>query len=517
MKEKKIIVLIALMTFAVFGLAIIQIFWSIRTVKTEEIKFDATVNTLLDNVILKIEKERTANILIEKVGKDTDRIVWVEEELNGIDSNRVIFLSKNSNTKNIQQQHHVEIQVETQTENDEKTEVKIVKRFFNKDAKGAISEEHESKIDTIIYEKENLVSEVLEEMISFQKVNYFTSQLSESMLDSLIDFEFLSNGIHTDFYFGVYDTKINKFIIIKTNSPENELLATKYAKKLSPLDMFSKSILLKLYIPNTFEIIIKSIWMMFALTLLFLTMIVFVYVKTVQMFLRQKKVTEVKNDLINNITHEFKTPISSIMLASEALAEPKLASQENSIKKYSNIILEENKKLNKLVENLLNTAAFEKSEIELNFEEVNILEFIENISSKFKKDKDNISIGIIDNLKDKKSLKVDKFHFTNVVLNLFENAEKYSTNETRIEIRLQIKNGSCVIQISDNGIGISKSDQQKIFDTFYRVQSGNIHNIKGYGIGLSYVKKIVESHNGKIEVESKLGEGTTFIISLPNG
>ena len=154
MKEKKIIVLIALMTFAVFGLAIIQIFWSIRTVKTEEIKFDATVNTLLDNVILKIEKERTANILIEKVGKDTDRIVWVEEELNGIDSNRVIFLSKNSNTKNIQQQHHVEIQVETQTENDEKTEVKIVKRFFNKDAKGAISEEHESKIDTIIYEKE---------------------------------------------------------------------------------------------------------------------------------------------------------------------------------------------------------------------------------------------------------------------------------------------------------------------------------------------------------------------------
>lgn len=518
MKERKIILLIMLMTLSVVGLVIVQIFWSIRTVKNEEIKFDATVNRVLEDAVLKIEKKRTANLLINKIGNDTNKIIWVEEDLNDIDSNHVIFLSKGSGNKKKQNEHHVEIQVEAKTENsddvDSKTEVKIVKRYFNKGQNGNIKEEHKTKIDTIIFEKEHLVSEVLEEMISFKQDDYITRQLSEKFIDSLLTNQLLINGIDVDYYFGIYNKKTNEYVITKKNSPKKKLMGTQYRRELSSMNMFANSVVLQLYIPNNFELIIKSIWMMFALSLLFIAVIVFVYIKTVQLFLMQKKVTQVKNDLINNVTHEFKTPISSIKLASESLSEPKLIAQKNAVERYSKIINEENIKLNKLVESLLSTAALENSEISLNYEKVNIVELLTDIAKKFNS---QIDFVFIDNyLEDKCLIKIDKFHLSNAIINLLENAVKYSKENTAIKIKLSRTNKFIQIKIVDNGIGISKSEQQKIFDAFYRVQTGNIHDVKGYGIGLSYVKKIIEAHKGQIEVESKLGYGSSFIIKIPN-
>ncbi len=153
--------------------------------------------------------------------------------------------------------------------------------------------------------------------------------------------------------------------------------------------------------------------------------------------------------------------------------------------------------------------------MELKLEKVNAHEFIKEISDKFESTKERVSLSYNDNLKKNVFVKLDKFHFNNAILNLLENADKYSKSETMINIELNSKKNNLQIKISDNGIGISKNDQQKIFETFYRVQTGNIHDIKGYGIGLSYVKKIIESHNGQISVESKLNVGTTFIIELP--
>ena len=189
------------------------------------------------------------------------------------------------------------------------------------------------------------------------------------------------------------------------------LETTKYNVALFPHDVFTRPLKLLIHLPNKFAYLLRSVWVMFSLSLLFVGTIVFVYIKTLKMFLDQKKITEVKNDLINNITHEFKTPISSISLASEALQNPQLINKENSLKKYSDIITEENTRLTKLVENLLNTAAFERSKIELKKEKINVANAIKAIVDVTLERVSNTKIIINDYTNGTSKIKVDIFHF----------------------------------------------------------------------------------------------------------
>ena len=523
MKENKIKILIIVMAFAVLGLISLQIFWSVKTINTEEIRFDATINNALTNAVFSIEKNRTANILLNKVNKGTNSIIWVDSTSYKNDSNKIMFFGSNSNAT-IQQKvegNLINLDIEISTDTDElkkgKKKERVFKRILKFDKNSKPSKfDTKAKVDTFSFNKSNLVKEVLEEMLSFEKEKYFSENIEIEVIDSAINKQLKNKGIETIFNFGIYDNKENKFLLINKNADEAKLINSKYKTSLSPNDIFSKSIMLFVEIPNRFQLILKSIWIMFALALTFISVIIWVFVKTVKMFYEQKKVTELKNDLINNITHEFKTPIASIALASEALEEPKLLEQKNSVQRYSKIINEENKKLNTLVENLLNSAAFEKSDIKLKKEKVNIIEIINDTISQFEERnrEAKISINIIS--KDYSVVSVDKFHFANVITNLLDNALKYSGEIKEIIVDIISGENGMQINITDKGIGISKANQQKIFETFFRVQSGNIHDVKGYGIGLSYVKKIVEAHNGKIEVYSKLGFGTTFKIYLPN-
>ncbi len=518
MKKSKIKILAIAMKLALVGLITLQIFWSIKIIETEKIRFDATINNVLSNVVLSIEKNRTANILIKKINSDSGDLLWVESSINQNDSDKLIFFSSNTEERKIILDGG-QIKINVDVSDDEEEYKRSGKRVLKKTVKVSANAKNlkgirETRVDTISFDKENLISEVLEDMISFKKENYFIDSLDEKLVDSLIQAELKGNGLETEFYFGIVNKGESRFIIIKSGANKNKLLISDYYKPLSPHDIFSSSLVLKLHIPNTFGLILKSIWVMFALSLLFIIVIIFVYVKTVKMFLEQKKVTEVKNDLINNITHEFKTPISAISLATEALEEPKLLEQKDSVKRYSKIIGEENRKLTKLVETLLNTAAFEKSEIELKLEQVKIREIILDIVEKVKRRNRDINISFMDNSNDNVGIEIDLFHFTNIINNLIDNAIKYSDGRVEIVIKLKSVTNGIEISIADKGIGIKKSDQQKIFETFYRVQSGNIHDVKGNGVGLSYVKKIIEAHNGKIRVESKLNIGSTFIIVL---
>lgn len=519
MKEKKIKILIVIMTFAVVGLISLQIFWSIKTLNMEEIRFDATINQIMNDVVINLDKKRTANIIINKVGDGKELFIWVDSTSNKSDSNKIMFFGSNTNgsIKQTKKGENYEMDIEINSELKNEKSEKVLKRIIKVDKNVKVDKNRKIlQIDTISLDKHRLVKEVLEEMVSFEKEQYFNKNMSIEVLDSVIKTEFNNQGIETVFNFGIFDSNKKQFVVVNPNGNSRDLQNSKYRTSLSPHDMFSKSILLVLDIPNRFNIILKSIWLMFFLALLFIGIIIWVFIKTVKMFLDQKKVTEIKNDLISNISHEFKTPISTISLATEALLEPKLLEQENSIKKYSKIIGEENQKLNKLVENLLNSAAFEKSEIKLEKEKINIIQFLEDTISQFKERNKEVIITLDRNLEEDFVLNVDKFHFGNVITNLFDNAVKYSKDEKEIKVEFKLVNYGLEICISDKGIGISKVNQSQIFDTFFRVQSGNIHDVKGYGIGLSYVKKIVEAHKGKIEVISKLGTGTTFKIYLPN-
>jgi two-component system phosphate regulon sensor histidine kinase PhoR len=232
--------------------------------------------------------------------------------------------------------------------------------------------------------------------------------------------------------------------------------------------------------------------------------------------LRQKKLALVKNDFINNMTHEFKTPITSISLATQLLQEELKPGKNESMLRYLGIIKEENTRLGQQVERVLQTAQMEREEITLKRKSVDVAALIQHVAE--------INGPLLDSVNGVLSLQLadlppqislDEVHISNVLNNLVDNAVKYSPTNPKVEIKAREQDQGVVIEVKDQGMGMPKEALSNIFDAFYRVPTGNVHNVKGFGLGLSYVKKIVDAHGGKVNVKSKLGEGSTFEIYLP--
>ena len=242
------------------------------------------------------------------------------------------------------------------------------------------------------------------------------------------------------------------------------------------------------------------------------------YYYTFSTILEQKKISLIKNDFINNMTHEFKTPISTISLACDVLSDKSIAISQNKLDKYLKVISDENKRLSLLVENVLQTAILEKGKINLNFEKIEINHLIESAITNLKLQLAKKEAVVHTNFyKDEVYIEGDKVHLTNVINNLIDNALKYSSLNRTIEIKIktQLIPQGVVLEIEDNGIGISKDNQKRIFENLYRVPTGNIHNVKGFGLGLSYVKAIIEKHFGSISVYSDIDKGSCFRVFLP--
>lgn len=226
-----------------------------------------------------------------------------------------------------------------------------------------------------------------------------------------------------------------------------------------------------------------------------------------------------KNDLINNITHELKTPISIISLACQALNDEDMAKIEGIRNNYLNMIAQENKRLGSLVENILQSAVMEKGDFKMKFKKLNAAEKIEAALKSFKMRLSEKNFNVTVKLQSETLLlEADETHFTNMIFNLIDNAIKYSKPGDKnpvLHIEAFTKDDELHFVVEDNGIGISKDDQKKIFDKLFRVSTGNVHNVKGYGLGLSYVKSIIERHHGQIEVKSELGKGSRFSVKMP--
>jgi two-component system phosphate regulon sensor histidine kinase PhoR len=233
---------------------------------------------------------------------------------------------------------------------------------------------------------------------------------------------------------------------------------------------------------------------------------------------RQKKLTELKNDFINNMTHEFKTPISSISLAAQMLNDQSVKKTPQMVDRITSTITDETKRLRFLVEKVLQLSMYEHQKANLKIREVDANELIAGVVHTFALKVEKNNGKIISNLKAENSIiNVDDMHFTNVLFNLMDNAVKYRRNDIELELHVSTWNEGkrLCISIQDNGIGIKKDDLKRIFDKFYRVHTGNLHDVKGFGLGLAYVKKIIENHKGTIHAESELGIGTKFIIKMP--
>jgi len=274
--------------------------------------------------------------------------------------------------------------------------------------------------------------------------------------------------------------------------------------------------IMSVIVPNVKKIILQQMKWMIVGAVFFTIMIIAAFYVTVTALLRQKKLSEIKNDFINNMTHEFKTPLATISLAVDALRNDKVLQDRTKMDYFSSIIKEENKRMNKHVETILQAAVMDRQELQLNKQPLHVHDLIHEIMDNYTLQLDDKN-GTADlNLSARQDyIEADPVHFRNLISNLIDNAVKYSKDNLELKITTHSTNKNLVIRVEDNGIGMTKETVRRIFEKFYRAHTGNIHNVKGFGLGLSYVKTIVDAHNGKIKVESVLGRGSAFTLELP--
>lgn len=327
----------------------------------------------------------------------------------------------------------------------------------------------------------------------------------------------INNGVDLQFTYSIVD-KQGKLIyknekdIIPANNRKKPYI---YTQRLFPSEVSSKSVFLQVSFPTKNDFILHSLNLLIPSTLLIL-LVFGVFVVAIIIIFRQKRMNNMKNDFVNNMTHEFKTPISSISLASQMLQDPAVGKTPQTLKHISTVIHDETKRLGFMVEKVLQMSVFEHDKSILKLTDLNMNALIKDIISNFSLKVTNKGGKIISKLEATYDLVyVDEVHFTNVIFNLMDNALKYCDKPLLLTVETMNEKNNLVISIEDNGIGIGKEDQKRIFEKFYRVHTGNLHNVKGFGLGLAYVKKIVNEHKGTIKVESEPEIGTKFIITIP--
>jgi len=340
-------------------------------------------------------------------------------------------------------------------------------------------------------------------------------RVDDKVLDSVITKELRIRGISSKFGFGVID-KSNKVTSVVNKVYKERKDSNVYSYPLFTDTKDRTLYSLALVFPKKEYSLAMNNWPMLLGTFLSLLTILGIYIISINYMMRQKKLAEVKTDFINNMSHEFKTPLATISVATDSLANDKIATNPDKVKYYSELIKQENLRMKKQVENVLNMSKLERNEVKLFLRETNVRELIKKTTESF-----NLIVAQRNGsltqkfTADKYTFKIDEFHISNMLVNLLDNANKYSPEIPEIHVETRNEGNLYVIEISDKGMGMETQNKTKIFDKFFREETGNIHNVKGQGLGLSYVKKIVELHKGQIIVDSQKGEGSTFTIKLP--
>jgi two-component system, OmpR family, phosphate regulon sensor histidine kinase PhoR len=308
-----------------------------------------------------------------------------------------------------------------------------------------------------------------------------------------------------NFYKLFMDSLNNKAHVIPLESPSGSL-----SEGISPQE------LLIIIVPHAKSFIWQSMTGLIIGALVFTLIIIAAFFFTVRALIKQKKLSEIKSDFINNMTHEFKTPLATISLAVDALKNEKVLQDKQKIDYFTGIIKEENKRMNKQVETILQAALLDRQEVQLNLNAMHVHELVNSAVNNIRLQVEERGGTLEVNLQATKDLILaDEVHFTNLVTNLLDNAVKYSKDNLLIKLSTQNSGGYFRLRIEDNGIGMNKETLSRIFEKFYRAHTGNLHNVKGFGLGLSYVKTIVDAHKGTIKAESTPGRGSTFIVSFP--
>lgn len=356
------------------------------------------------------------------------------------------------------------------------------------------------------------MNQAWEELLEGQK--NILDRVDTTQIKPLVKNHLKEKGIDQPFELAILNDQ-NQLIAIGPIQNPDRMIAGIQAR-LFPSDLLGKENTVLIHFPKKRLFILQQIWLPVLSSMLFIGIVIFCFIYAIKVIIKQKNLSEIKNDFINNMTHEFKTPIATVSLAVEALQDPDLVNQDTFRNRYIGIIKDENKRLGSQVEKVLQAATLEKKDFKLNMELLNIQDILEAVKAHILLQVENKGGEIIlDTKLSDPYLEADAFHLAHILNNLLDNAIKYCNSEPLIRLNAWEDNGFIMISVKDNGIGMSKEAVRKIFDKFYRVPTGNVHDVKGFGLGLAYVKTMLEAHHGEIQVNSELGKGSTFTIKLP--
>ncbi|MFY0599883.1 MAG: HAMP domain-containing histidine kinase [Cyclobacteriaceae bacterium] len=501
MKVAAIRWIIAVMAFGLIGLIGFQLYWIDEVVSANEEAFKRDVLEALQTVSEKLEKQET---LYEVY-------------------NQFQFSFGSNIPSAVRQSQSQGLKIISDTIYDENGftavfDFQSVEGFFEQHngANRQITEQQlwvDQQMEKL-NRKSEMVFEVLENVLVPNRS--ISNRFHPKQLDSLLQNEFENKGIDINFEYGVISSLQNRFVHLTNTRVKNELVGSELKASLFPNDLIGDHNWLVVDFPEKESFLLRKIWMTMASSGFLILVIASTFGYSIHTIMRQKKLSEMKNDFVNNMTHELKTPIATISLAAEALNDKDIIQLEDMRDRYLKVISEENSRLGEQVERVLNIAALDKRDFSLNLEEMNLHDLIEEAMDKtmIQVDKKGGSLKAILEA-GHTSVEVDKTHLTNIIFNLLDNANKYSPEAPHITIRTRSDQESISCTIQDHGIGMSKEAQKHIFEKFYRVHTGNVHDVKGFGLGLAYVKSMIEAHHGNIVVDSELGKGSKFTFTLP--
>ena len=519
MNRRLIIFIAILVSVALTILTGIQAYWIKSAVQLREADFQRSAADAVSLVMSRLEKAE----LDKQVKKNLEysnllRTIDSLDYLINLESVRMGIKPDTGNTFNYQRQQQWD-------EVFEDNQWKLVKRSDS--ARMNYPGEGDNTTDNpnlSVYarqlnrKKAFLLNQVFDEMFNSPFTPNIEHRIRRGQLDSLLGKALSEKGIKTQYEFGVFSEGRNIMVIEKNPGFQKQLLEKGLFFQLFPGNSYSPPDYLLIWFPAQTRYLLIQMSGMLIISGALMLIIIIAFVVVMIAIIRQKKLSEMKNDFINNMTHEFKTPISTVSLACEVLNDPEVSKTEELFHSYIDIISEENKRLGVMAEKILQTAILEKGQLNLRKENFDLHKVISDVIRKIA-----IQVEIRDGsiTTDFKAMHpeilADKVHITNVINNLLDNANKYTPKKPLITVVTEDQQNGILISITDNGTGISKANQKKIFEKLYRVPTGDVHNVKGFGLGLSYVKFIVEKHEGKVSVESESGKGSTFRIWLPAG
>lgn len=540
MNKRLITGLIGLMSIALIGIVVVQWYWFQNSVKVRDELFTRSVNEAMAMTAKRMETGHDVQALNEFVFNDTIHwpmpdSIWVQKakdgsrkvkafrhaEVSRMDSDLTIEL--NDHDTGDRQEIHIRAQNGMLKKHEEMslkrdsilTELERNVHIMNGDSIRVFLED---SVLARISEFEIKIEEKAEQLESLARKMIFEFRDARSIDDKkvrqILSEELLNREIGTAFQMAIYS---DDSLLYQDENMKVELQdANCYSIELFPNDIFRKNMQLTAYFPEREAFVGKSVAWLMIISIVFTLCIVLVFGLSIYFILRQKRVSEMKSDFINNMTHEFKTPIATISVAADSIASDKVVGNPDKVAYFAGMIKKENLRMNDQVEKILQMARLERKEIDYHFTNVNVHELIEEAIESIALHVEKLGGEVlIDYQATNPVVTTDGVHFTNIVYNLLDNACKYSPEKPLIEVATHNTATGLVLSVTDHGQGMSKAVQSQIFDRFYRQSAGNVHNVKGFGLGLSYVKAVVEANHGSIKVHSEPGKGSRFEVFIP--